>query len=273
MEAKYGIADKWNRLLSLDESFPDVIKLEILKRIVESEAYKIISTKIDEMNHYDLLPLDLLNKNKNDFIRIMSDMISEAIQAIITKYHSLESICNTDHVLYDKFYMDTFDDAESIHDMYWSDILITPSITEWPDDRYFCVEYEGFCQSSLGINLNVIETAFHKLAGSNVKDIINHSMFSTFEFCPAEFNPDHNFKIGLWYPDFKVYVLSREEYNESGHAIKYIDPKTGEDKVSYGKHLIFPKEIAELLRVEPGYIMHEFNFSEKYTAYFYEENN
>lgn len=273
MEAKYGIADKWDRLLSLDESFPDVIKLEILKRIVESEAYKIISTNIDKMNHYDLLPLDLLDKNKNDFIRIMSDMISETIQAIITEYHSRESICNTDYVLYDKFYMDTFDDAENIHDMYWSDILITPSITEWPNDKYFCVDYEGFCRSSLGINLNVIDTAFHKLAGPNAKDSINHSMFSTFEFCPAELNPNHDFKIGLWYPDFKVYVPSREEYNESRYAIKYIDPKTGEDKVSYGKHLVFPKEIAELLQVEPGYSMHEFNFGKKYTAYFYEEKH
>ena len=273
METKYGIADKWNKLLSLDESFPDVIKLEILKRIVESEAYKIISGFIEGMNYYDTLPLVNLEGYKHDFIRIMSDMISEAIQAIAARYHSLDNICNTKYILYDSFYMDTFEDAESIHDMYWSDILITPSIAEWPNDKYFCVEYEGFCRSSLGINLNVLETAFHKLAGPGTKENINHSLFSAFEFCPAELNPNHNFKIGLWCLDFKVYVPSREEYNESRYAIKYIDPKTGEDKVSYGKHLVFPKEIAELLRVEPGYSMHEFDFGEKYTAYFYEEDN
>ena len=231
MDAKYGIADKWNKLLSLDESFPDVIKLEILKRIVESEAYKIISGFIEGMNYYDTLPLVNLEEYKHDFIRI-------------------------------------------IHDMYWSDILITPSITEWPNDKYFCVEYEGFCRNSLGINLNVLETAFHKLAGPGTKENINHSLFSAFEFCPVELNPNHNFKIGLWCLDFKVYVPSREEYNESGHAIKYIDPKTGEDKVSYGSHSIFPKEIAELLRVEPGYSMHQFTFNdEKYSAYFYEEKH
>ena len=185
MEAKYEIADKWNRLLSLDESFPDVIKLEILKRIVESEAYKIISGFIEGMNHYDTLSLVNLEGYKHDFIRIMSDMISEAIQAIAARYHSLDNICNTKYILYDSFYMDTFEDAESIHDMYWSDILITPSITEWPNDKYFCVEYEGFCRSSLGINLNVLETAFHKLAGPGTKENINHSLFSAFEFCPA----------------------------------------------------------------------------------------
>lgn len=273
MEAKFGIAEKWDKFLSLDESLPDVIKLEILERIIESEAYKIITKKVTEMNQCRYYKLDELDMDKRVFIKIMSDMIPEAIQAIATKYHSLGSICSTNDILYNIFYMDTFDAAESIHDMYWSDILITPSIVEWPNDKYFCVEYEGFCRSSLGINLNIIETAFHKLAGPSIKYNINHSMFSTFKFCPEADNPNHDFKIGLWYPDFKVYVPSKEEYNESGYAIKYIDPKTGKVKVSYGKHLIFSKEIAELLRVEPGYSMHEFEFNGKYTAYFYEEKH
>lgn len=273
MKTKYGIAEKWDRLLSLDKSFPDVIKSEILKRIIESEAYTIISRNIHKMDQWNYIELNRLAAYKTDFIRIMGDMISEAIQAIAEKYQYSGDINYSDYIIYDKFYMETFDDAESIHDIYWSDILITPSIAEWPNDKYFCVDYEGLCRNSLGINLNVLETAFHKLVGPDVKDNINHSMFSTFKFCPALLNPKHDFKIGLWYPDFKIYVPGKEEYNENGYAIKYIDSKTGEDKVSYGKHFIFPKEIAELLRVEPGYSMHEFYFDEKYTAYFYEEKH